>query len=399
MKQYMFILAAIAAVSVARAQGNYDGGGQPSASSNGGSQSGGPIVIVNKYNGSQDTRQDSRQDSRQGQSTTSVQEQPLTVIESSPLRDSRAEQMRKARLSVESQTENRIVEKLESARIEDEKSRQDRVLAAPFGSSDRDRDRDRHDAAPAVVPVVLAPAHENSPPHQPPQQPIVIESRPSIEIVPIQIVTPERHAEPEERAQIETAVRPEREENLEENRYYMSGNVGSIGYSGKSNIQGDVAGGFSLGMKLPDHWVAEGSFLYSSYSIQVLQPGVGFDLPPYVKMQQYNVTGALKYQFSVNRFSPYIGGLGSYAYRRYQDADAGSYLYSYSAHTNAFDVGVTIGSDLELTKRFSIGADFRYLTNLAATGASGGTFYPISPGTPVEKSDYYTVQLVGKFVF
>ena len=144
MKQVMFILAAIVAVSAAKAQDNvFD---QPSSSSTSGTQAGGPIVIVNKYSGSQDTRQDSRQDTRAGvetrQGQTSVQEQPLTIVESSPLREARGDQMRKARLSVESQTETKIVEKLESARIDDEKARQERVLAAPFGASRQEERRE-----------------------------------------------------------------------------------------------------------------------------------------------------------------------------------------------------------------------------------------------------------------
>ena len=61
-----------------------------------------------------------------------VQKQPTTVIEATPLTESRAEKMRRARQDTELQTEQKIVEKLEQSRIEDEKKRSDVLFGDRF---------------------------------------------------------------------------------------------------------------------------------------------------------------------------------------------------------------------------------------------------------------------------
>ena len=52
-----------------------------------------------------------------------IQQQPVTEVEASPLSESRAEMLRKARRQTEVQTEQKIVEKLEASRLADEKKR------------------------------------------------------------------------------------------------------------------------------------------------------------------------------------------------------------------------------------------------------------------------------------
>lgn len=401
-KQIVFIiLAAIVAVSqIANAQNGSIEDGQTTASASGGSTNG-PIVIVNKYSGSQDTRQDSRVDSRQGAlsgstaGATAVQEQPLTVIESTPLRESRADQIRRARLSVEAQTETKIVEKLEAARIEDERQRQDRVLGAVGSGASVPQPQPQTYQQPVQQPVP-PPVQQQQP--QQVQQPIVIQASP-VQVVPVVVKEREEREEREERAEIKTSFYEERRAEPTENRYFISGNAGLAEYANRSNVRGNGALGFTVGTTLSDGLIAEGSFLYSTYTVDVVQPGAIL-LPPVVNLTQYNAMGALKYQFGHGRFRPFGGAVTSYSYRRYQDKYGGGYAYSYDASTNALDVGLVAGADVEVTRRFLVGADVRYLTNLVASNpGTSRTFYPVAPGSAIEKSDYYTVQITGKFMF
>ncbi len=63
-----------------------------------------------------------------GVSVVQVQKQPVTYIQDTPLEESKAERLRKTRQSVEVETEQRIVEKLEQSRLEDEKKRQQSIF-------------------------------------------------------------------------------------------------------------------------------------------------------------------------------------------------------------------------------------------------------------------------------
>ena len=84
---------------------------------------------------------------------TSVQTQPTTFIEASPLSDSKADYIRKNRQDEEMKTETRIVEKLEQSRMEDEKRR----AAALFG----DKFDSMQNQSPAQPAVQMAPAPQH----------------------------------------------------------------------------------------------------------------------------------------------------------------------------------------------------------------------------------------------
>ncbi len=78
-----------------------------------------------------------------------LQEQPTTVVEASPLMESNAERMRKQRQGLEVNTEQRIVEKLEEARMEDERARAERLFGTGCGTA-------KPAPAPAPAPAPVA---------------------------------------------------------------------------------------------------------------------------------------------------------------------------------------------------------------------------------------------------
>ena len=95
------------------------------------SQAGAGVVILNSQTASGTS-------SAEAKTRSVLKNQPTTYVEASPLVESRAEQMRKQRQQAELNTEQRIVEKLEQSRLEDEKDRAARLFGGKFtkGQSD-----------------------------------------------------------------------------------------------------------------------------------------------------------------------------------------------------------------------------------------------------------------------
>ena len=318
----------------------------------------------------------------------SVQEQPSTLIEASSLKESKADQLRKSRQDMEVQTEQKIVEKLEEARIQDEKARADRLFGASLAAP----------LAPAPTPT---PAPLLAPPPQAPQA----YQQPPVVVVERQQVVEEEPAE--EPATIRAEAKKIDEVKVEtdpKSQYYIGGLVGVSEYPDAQNVRGTGSGGFTVGTITPDGWVAEGTFQYSTYDLEVMTPNVySYSTPPFKAVTQYDFSIGAKYMFLMGRLRPSVGVLAAYDYRKYVDKQYG-YVSSDSAATNALDVGLSAGLDLMITKAFSLGIDFKYFTNVAYNTNSNyqqSFTYPqfAQPGTPLEKLDYYTATLAGKVTF
>lgn len=325
-----------------------------------------PIVINNN------------QKSTQGSAQTAIQEQPTTVIEDSPLSMSSAERRRRERQSLELQTESRIVEKLEEGRMEDERRRSERIFNQSFGSGDHAQ------PAPQQIQVLQAP----------PSVPVVTSVVAPVAPVEVVKAEPKVNVKEELRAALEE-MKPKEESKLTE--YYVQGLVGMGNYPDAINIRGNVSTGFSVGIVTPERIVAEGTFQYSQFDIETMTSN-----PPFKTLSQYNFSAAMKYQILSGRVRPVVGAIAGYTYRSYRD----QVYYSYSsnvgnASTNAFDVGGLVGLDVQLTNSFSLGADFRYMKNVAYRQNSDyqRSFVYQGAGRAVEEIDYYLSSLVARFIF
>lgn len=321
----------------------------------------------------------------------SVQEQPTTLIEASSLKESKADQLRKSRQDMEVQTEQKIVEKLEEARIQDEKARADRLfgatLVAPL-------------AAPTPAPTPT-PAPQIAPPPAAPQAalmpPIVV-----VEKAESKVEEAEEPATIKEDAK--KVVETPKVDQEQKASYFVGGLVGISQYPDVNNVRGTGSGGFTIGTITPEGWVAEGTFMFSTYDLEVVSPmSYSNPYPPFKAVTQSHFSVGAKYLFLSGKLRPSAGILGSYSYRKYTNKQYG-YINSDNAATNALDVGVSAGVDLMLTKNFSLGLDFKYLANVAYNTNSSyqqSFVYPqfSQPGTPLEKLDYYTLTLAGKVIF
>jgi hypothetical protein len=73
-----------------------------------------------------------------------------------------------------------------------------------------------------------------------------------------------------------------------------------------------------------------------------------------------------------------------------------------SASSNALDAGVMTGASMELTDKFSVGLDFRYMWNLTYKTSGLQTSFQqsfMNSSSPIETMNYYTVNVVGRMAF
>lgn len=318
-----------------------------------------------------------------------IQKQPTTVIEASPLTESRAEQIRRARQDAEVQTEQRIVEKLETSRIEDEKKR----ASVLFGDKFNQLNNNEVQAQPVQQPVVA--------------QPVQVQ----------QVHEPKENTRDIIREELAAAIKAEEEVPV---GYVESKYVGAVlgvgDYPDVRNVRGNYALGVSFGSKY-DNFVVEGSFLYSNYSVenQGYPYGAGYGqgynpygnggyyVPNKIDVNQYTGSLAAKVQIFSGIVRPVVGGLVAYSYRSFawaNDNNGYGYQNSATANSHAIDFGALVGADLEFSPKYSLGLDFRYMFNLSSR-VNAGNSWMSGPqyGTPIEKLQYYLMSIVGRVNF
>lgn len=307
-----------------------------------------------------------------------VQKQPVTYVEATPLQESRADQMRKARQDAEMQTETKIVEKLEQSRMDDEKRRAGILFGDKFNSMNGEQ------PAPAAAPAAAP-------------QPI-----------PIQVIPAPQSENTRDiiRDELQAALKTEETVPTQpvSTRYF--GAVAGMGeYPDVANVTGNYAVGFTVGTKFDDSYSVEGGFLYSSYQLENKTP-YGYFYPRYQDVTQYSGSLAVKYLFLSGTIRPILGGLVQYSYRTYALSSKNNNDYYYGGNSSlyketnshAVDMGTIIGVELELSQRVAIGADFKYMFNLTSRNNADNSYTP--PGTtPLEKLNYYVMSVSARMNF
>jgi len=389
MKKYFYILAALSiapAMSLAQQGANFDAevdqeldqmyankqaAGSVSGNAGNGSQ---PIYILNQATPTSNATAQAQQ----------VQKQPVTLIQSSPLVESKAEMMRKSRQDAEVQTEQKIVEKLEASRLEDEKRRADVLFGNKFDQMQGASTQIKAENSNVSVNTNQAAT----------QAPVIVQAAP--------IVTP---VEPKEN--IRDLVREEMrasmvvEESAPVEVKYFSAIAGIGDYPDVKNVRGNYAFGAAFGTKY-DSLVVEGSFMLSNYTVQQVDCCASSYYPTLIDANQYQAAVAAKYQLMSGLVRPVLGGLVSYSYRKYDwtnNYNYSGYNYGTSSDSHAVDLGVTAGVDLELSKKFALGFEYRYMFNLSSRVDNQAIVTGPQYGTPMEKLSYYTMAIAAKVNF
>lgn len=319
--------------------------------------------------------------------TQQIQKQPVALIESSPLVESRAEQVRKNRQDAEIQTEQKIVEKLELSRLEDEKRRADVLFGNKF---------EQMQGASTQIKAENSNVSVNTQ-QQATQAPVIVQA------APVEVVEPKENLRDVVREELQSALKIEKEaEPAPVEIKYFSGIVGIGDYPDVKNVRGNYAFGAAFGTKY-DYLIVEGSFIYANYTVEKIDCCATPWYPTLVDANQYQAAISAKYQLMSGLVRPVLGGLVSYSYRKYDWSDTVSYYPTYnygtSSDSHAVDLGVTAGVDLELSKKFTLGFEYRYMFNLSSRVDNQAIVTGPQYGTPIEKLSYYTLALAAKVNF
>lgn len=374
--------------------------------------------------------------------TKVVQKQPTTVIEASPLSESRAERLRKARQDAEMKTEEKLVERIEHSRLEDERRRAEVLFGDRFNQlMNQSEQKSAQDTQQKQIIVnenygvqgdVTQGAQASSSQataQEQKAQPVMVDvpAQPPVYVpVPVIVQQPEvkkpeeselviidkkedKHVETIDRESLKNELRAEldahKHEEKAETRGYVAGMIGMGDFPDVQNVRGNYSLGFAIGTKINDRMLVEGTFQYSNFSIEQMDSGPwGYD--PYysriTEMDQYTGSGVIKYQLLGGSFRPVVGGVLAYNYRTFSDVQLA--FGNNDASSHAVDVGLMAGADIEVTRSFSIGADVRYMWNVFNRSSSDGfqrrfSQQVIGSGTPIEELNYLNFSLVGRATF
>ncbi|NUM60414.1 MAG: hypothetical protein HUU56_17435 [Bdellovibrionaceae bacterium] len=353
-----------------------------------------PIYILNQATPSNVNQVASQQTSQQN----SVQKQPTTFVEASPLVESKAEQMRKSRVDAESQTETKIVEKLEQSRLDDEKKRADVLFGSKF---------DQLSNQPKYKEEVVTPEVN----HQPVSQTVPVQV---VQPTPVQVVFPEAKKEgltrDDIREEISSALKAEQEvqETSVEQRYF-TGLIGFPEYPDSTNIKGNYSLGATFGTKYDDTYAVEGSFIFSNYTMNPVYI-TGY-LAPNMDVNQYAASIGMKYFMLSGMVKPFVGGLVQYNYRTYSWSQGATQYYgnnyynntynnnSQNANSHAIDLGLNVGADISFSSKFTVGVDYRYFFNLSSRKDNTALVYQPFYGTPLEQMNSSLLSISAKVNF
>jgi opacity protein-like surface antigen len=283
-----------------------------------------------------------------------VYKQPTTNIQATPLTESRTEQLRRARQDAELQTEQKIVEKLETSRMDDEKRRAE----ALFG--------DKNLSQPQAVPQQMV---------------VVPESKPLAPVVDKESIKGEIRE-----------VLEEKELEKKKSKPYMSAYGGIADYGKVTNVKSNYSLGFGVGSKLNDHLLAEGSFLYSNFDVRQVDNYYmyGTNYPRITNLDQYTGSFLLKALLLDGMIHPTFGGAASYSYRQYRDQGR-NVIYNNDGYSQAFDLGLSLGVEADITETMSLGVDYRYMWNLTYSSGFNDRNYwnnVYRYSNPLEKLNY-----------
>ncbi len=278
------------------------------------------VVILNNQQVEQD------QKAKQDQNSWMLN-QPIVRVMGTPISTTYAAELKKSRQHAELQTEQQVVEKLESSRLRDEQER----LKKLFGET------------PAPKQIVSS-SHS---------QVVALDGNKALD-------KSEIYAE---------VVTPVKEESKDSVYVGVHGGQGLNLTRALEGINSYGSVGFSFGAVDESGLMMESSFFYTNHQLTDSQDvDNNFSNQSSTEdMDQFSGFLSVKYTPFSRRFQPYIGVTLSYSHRIY----SGNMIYLCSASqqycdesvkTNSVDFGANIGMDFRLSKKVSVG--FNMLVNV-----------------------------------
>lgn len=337
----------------------------------------GGVIILNTN--SNDNQNDSAANA-ESESVAVTEVETAVVAEADVL--SQADAMRAARQSAEKSTEQKIVEKLEASRLDDERRRADVLFGDRFESMDKkvikkkkvievEEDDYGYDDVSVEKKVIV-------------KEVIKKEEKPEI-IAPVH-----SHS---------VAVHPPK--HFDNDRAYMGFSLGGMSYEA-NNVESNYAAGVIIGKDMGPRVSVEGSFLYSNHFVDKF-----WYTPLYSEVSQYDVGATVKYSLFTGSLKPYLGAGVNYVYRNYQDKVYNPYYdssqeFGEEANTHAVDASLLAGLDVEVSRNFRIGAEFKYSANVFVNNDEpvfAQSWARPTYGKPLEEIDRSQVTVNAKFMF
>ncbi|MBY0386384.1 porin family protein, partial [bacterium] len=293
-----------------------------------------------------------------------------------------ATDIKNTRKNLEYKTDEKVIEKLEWSRIEDEKDRADRLFGNRLDKKyEGDYKKEEEYQKPPVVVV---------------EKPVAYEA-------------PKTEVPYADKGEVKTYT----SDSLFDQAAYIAPMVGTINTSA-SNMSADMAVGLAFGTRFATNFSVEGSFLYSDLTLDgnVNELIDGKQYASFKSGEQYSFGGGVSYHFTQwGILVPKISGLLAYTYREFNQTRDGNA----SGSSTAVDAGVGLGADLMVSKNFSIGAELRLMNNMSysrdnseldnsvrssrysntnsRSRATGGVV------SPLEEASYQMFLINGKFNF
>lgn len=315
-------------------------------------------------------------------SQNEVVAQPITVVEAAPLVPSKADQVRAARKEAEINTEQKIVEKLETSRLEDERRRAERLFGDRF-------DNINAEAQASALAKIKEGKQEEA-------KIIVVQAE--AEAKAEQQKEERRKSDEELKAEIAQSVKEDlskiqkEEKRFEKGRMTFSGSLGSVQYEAV-NIGSDVSVGAMVGWMVDQRMLLEAGLQYSNHTVDE-------NPAQFQEMQQYNWTTSVKYTVLPYRVSPVVGALGSVTYRTYSIP----YNPDYSSDdfdSLALDAGLLVGVEARVSDNLVAVFDYRYMINLATRYENEANNRPLFSNyrDPIEEEGYEAMNFGLRFEF
>jgi hypothetical protein len=313
-----------------------------------------------------------------------VTETPTQTVEAAPLTESKLDRLKKNRLDIERSTEEKIVEKLETDRIERERRRNDKTNSITFEEEKRaEAEINKLVDGPQITQVQVK---ETITP---------IQAQDSVVVIPPAKVEPAKEYLEADFSKVDK--KPE-DDRL---HWFVGANAGLGDYSAQ-NVKGIYAAGITLGVILPERIIVEGGLLFSSYDV-VAQPYYGGAYPyaQQIQMDQRNYSLGVKYQLTNTRIRPVAGVAVSYTTRQFIDPMV------QRPGSQGYDAALVVGADIALSETFSLGTDLRYFMNLSSRrdqgsynqAGYGGYAYGYGPypgvqnGSFIDEINYYVLSI------
>lgn len=309
-------------------------------------------------------------------------QQPTTNVDAAPVKESRAEVLRKQREEVERQNEMKLIEKLEDDRLNAEKTRMDQLNGG---------------AAAVAAPVQTTTTTTV-------QQPQFVEQSGVAKPIPVIVVNQPAQNENNVAEAIVAAKVIDAAVKKDESKFILGPILGITNYPSISNVSGVYSIGASGEWLFSDNkFSVSGDVIYSSFDIRnvtvapcyycIPVPGT----PIITTMNQWNAGSTLKYRFGEGTLKPFVGTYVGYTRRGYSARVSWAYNNDSYTGSNAFDGGLLAGVAIKASDSIVFGAEFRYIWNFSyrtddplAYGVSGYTYII---GAPLESLNYYTASV------